>query len=192
MARIITNDDFVNACNYLVSQGQLQVSGVRVIRASERVVYDETDHEDGNGKKVLSNITPDTPTLETTLDNALIAITGTLEVESALSDLQFIKNKAEKVADDIKELALAIVLSDEAGDGLAARLTAIGTALQDSKPGFQSAFLVAFNAEYGIDVLQGNTVTLDVGILALTTAQRRNLITFTRNFLPMYVILLRL
>lgn len=90
MATIVTNDDFVNACNYLVSQGQLQVSGVRVIRASERVVYDETDHEDGNGKKVLTDITPGTPTLEAALDNAILEFTTTsaIEIVQANSDSQ--------------------------------------------------------------------------------------------------------
>lgn len=66
MATINSNDDFVNACNYLIAQGQLTVTVARFIDASARKVYDETTP--------VTDITPDTATLETALDNANAAI----------------------------------------------------------------------------------------------------------------------
>lgn len=66
MAAIATNDDFRNACEYLIQHAGLVVQGERVIIAGERKVFDRR----GAGIENLFDITPDTATLETALDNA--------------------------------------------------------------------------------------------------------------------------
>lgn len=74
MATITTNDDFVNACNYLIAQGQLASIGARFIDAVNRVVIDEDNN---------SNITPNTATLEAALDSANTEIADNLALKAA-------------------------------------------------------------------------------------------------------------
>jgi hypothetical protein len=75
MATIETNEQFVNACNHLIAQGQLAVQGARFIDRAARKVWDERIN--GN-----VDITPDTPTLEAALDSATITLT-TAQQETA-------------------------------------------------------------------------------------------------------------
>lgn len=75
MAQILTDDNFVNACNHLIAQGQLAVQGARFIDRAARKVWDE--QVNGN-----VDITPDTPTLEAALDSATVQLT-TAQTEAA-------------------------------------------------------------------------------------------------------------
>lgn len=84
MATISSNDDFVNACNHLITQGQLPVTVARFIDATARKVYDETTP--------LTDITPDTATLETALDSAnaeiVVQASETTQATTARSNLK--------------------------------------------------------------------------------------------------------
>lgn len=68
MAQILTDDNFADACNHLIAQGQLPVQGARFIDRTARKVIDE--RIGGN-----VDITPDTPTLESALDAATVTLT---------------------------------------------------------------------------------------------------------------------
>jgi hypothetical protein len=70
MATINSDNDFVNACNHLIAQGQLTVQGVRFIDRIARKIFDER----GNGIENVIDITPDTATLEAALDSANAAL----------------------------------------------------------------------------------------------------------------------
>lgn len=71
MATIVSNEDFLNAINHLIAQGQLPVQGERFIDRMARKVFDER----GAGIENVIDITPDTVTLEAALDASSVTLT---------------------------------------------------------------------------------------------------------------------
>jgi hypothetical protein len=70
MTLIENDNDFIQACDYLVTQDLLPVQGSRFVDPFARKVFDER----GTGIENLIDITPDTPTLEAALDSANAAM----------------------------------------------------------------------------------------------------------------------
>lgn len=68
MATITTDEQFALACNHLIAASLLSVQGERFIDRAARKVIDE--RIGGN-----VDITPDTPTLESALDAAIVTLT---------------------------------------------------------------------------------------------------------------------
>jgi hypothetical protein len=79
MAEIVTDEDFAKACNWLIDNGQLPVTGERSVIASERKVYDRT----APGIENRIDITPSQAVLEAALDAALTAAVQQQEIDEA-------------------------------------------------------------------------------------------------------------
>ncbi len=112
--------------------------------------------------------------------------------DDALSALQAIQDKARKVAPDLRAMANSIFNSDESRDTLNVRYNDLATNLIDAGTGFQNVFVDTFEAETNIDITVGDTLSLEDGLLALDATQRREFIIFTRRFISLYVLLLKL
>jgi hypothetical protein len=105
MADIVTNDDFVNACNHLIATNQLSIQGERFVDPFARKVWDER----GDGIENLIDITPDTVILEAALDgaNAALAIEQQLQSAAAVAISQgkdYLKRQLLNPAPDVQAI----------------------------------------------------------------------------------------
>lgn len=88
MAVIDTDEKFALACNWLVDNGQLQVTGERQVIPSERKVYDAVPNPNPPPGQLLTDITPSQAILEAALDSALAAIADAEELAEAIAHLE--------------------------------------------------------------------------------------------------------
>lgn len=91
MAAIDSDEKFALACNWLIEQGQLPVTGERQVIPVERKVYDAVPNPNPPPGQLLTDVTPSQAVLEAALDSALAAIAQQQEIDEARTGLAKIR-----------------------------------------------------------------------------------------------------
>lgn len=91
MAAIDSDEKFALACNWLIEQGQLPVTGERQVIPVERKVYDAVPNPNPPPGQLLTDVTPSQAVLEAALDSALAAIAQQQEIDQARAALAEIR-----------------------------------------------------------------------------------------------------
>lgn len=153
MAVLQTTEDFRKAIAYLQS---VDYFGAVILQLNIGDTVAECEVLDD---ATLTDITPDTPTLESALDNANADIAANETIESAQSGLLDKVALAEQYADSIKTLYNAVLDQTENQTAQPNRFNALYAVVQAAPLAFRSRFVTDCTQELGFDV--AGTLTLN-------------------------------